>query len=77
MIEKEEQELIDMFYFANEIHGRLFNFKMIMSNNSIEYSEHMNAITVLINDIQMHNLAMTRSIDSLRKICTGWSFNDK
>ena len=72
MIGKEEQELTDMFCFANGIHNRLFNLKMIISHDPVKYSKNNKTIITLVNDIQLHNLAILNSIESLRQLCSGY-----
>jgi hypothetical protein len=69
MITKEEQELIDAFYYSNEISRCIFNYKVILSERYVNYSqEEFDVISALVNSIQKNQLSVMQGIDSLRKL---------
>jgi hypothetical protein len=69
MITKEEQELVDAFYYSNEIGRCIFNYKVILSKRYMDYSkEELDMILALVNSIQINHLSMMQGIDSLRQL---------
>lgn len=77
MITREEQELVDAFYFSNEISRCIFNYKVIVSDTYSKYSkEDLDVIKSLINNVQNHHLSMMQGIDALRQLHTGRDSND-
>ncbi len=69
MITKEEQELVDAFYYSNEINRCIFNYKVILSERYVNYSqEELDVILALVNSIQKNQLSVMQGIDSLRQL---------
>lgn len=77
MISREEQELVDAFYFTNEINRCMFNYKVIVSEKYTTYSkEDLDVILALINSVQNHHVSMMQGIDALRQFHTKRDLND-